>query len=72
MFEMEGPHEALFGKKPSLSHRHPYGCRAYPLRPNIPRKDKLAPSAFIGYLVGYDSTNIFRIWVARKHVEGIL
>ena len=24
---------------------------------------KLDPRAYIGYLVGYDSTNIFRIWI---------
>ena len=60
------PHEALFDKKPSLSHMHPYGCRAYPLRPKIPRKNKLEPRAMIGYLVGYDSTNIFRIWVPSR------
>jgi hypothetical protein len=30
---------------------------------NIPRTDKLAPRAAIGYLVGYNSTNIFRIWI---------
>lgn len=38
-----------------------YGCRAYPLKYDIPRLNKLAPRAHIGYLVGYDSTNIFRI-----------
>jgi len=27
------------------------------------RRNKLAPRAEIGYLVGYDSTNIYRIWI---------
>lgn len=26
------------------------------------RLHKLDPKAFIGYLVGYESTNIYRIW----------
>ena len=42
-----------------------YGARAYPLERNIP-KFKLDPKASIGYLVGYDSTNIYRIWVPSK------
>ena len=45
-----------------------YTCRAYPLilKETIPRKQKLAPRAHIGYLVGYDSTNIYRIWMPSK------
>ena len=27
------------------------------------RRNKLNPRAKIGYLVGYDSTNIYRIWI---------
>ncbi|KAM4066309.1 hypothetical protein HRG_012086 [Hirsutella rhossiliensis] len=27
------------------------------------KKRKLDPRAFVGYLVGYNSTNIFRIWI---------
>ena len=57
------PFEALTGKKPLLTHLHPYGCKAYPLEKNIPRLKKLLPRALIGYLVGYDSTNIYRIWI---------
>ena len=33
---------------------------------NIPKSEKLKPRAYIGYLVGYDSTNIFRIWIPSK------
>ena len=33
---------------------------------NIPKSEKLKPRAHIGYLVGYDSTNIFRIWIPSK------
>ena len=45
---------------------HPYGCRAYPLDHNIARRNKLDPRAHLGYLVGYDSTNIYRIWIPSR------
>jgi hypothetical protein len=32
----------------------------------IPKTEKLKPRAHIGYLVGYDSTNIFQIWIPSK------
>src|SRR4051794_35747490 len=60
------PFEALHGRKPDLSHLHIYGCKSFYLLHKIPRKDKLLPRAHIGYLVGYDSTNIFRIWRPDK------
>ena len=51
---------------PSIAHLYVYGCCAYPLIRKIPRTKKLEPQAHIGYLVGYESTNIFRIWVPRE------
>jgi DNA-directed RNA polymerase subunit L len=48
-------------EKPDLSHLHVFGYHAYPLIKNIPHKDKLEPRAHLGYLVNYDSTNIYRI-----------
>ncbi len=57
---MQNPH-------PSIAHLHVYGARAYPLIHNIPKTKKLKPRAHIRYLVGYDSSNIFRIWVPSKH-----
>lgn len=35
---------------------------------NRPKKGKLLPKAEIGYLVGYDSTNIYRIWIPSRDV----
>jgi len=32
------------------------------------RLSKLDPRAHIGYLVGYDSTNIYRIWIPYKGI----
>jgi len=54
--------------KPNISHLKVYGCQAYPNIPHqtIPRQKKVIPRAHIGYLVGYESSNIFRIWVPAK------
>ena len=41
----------------------PYSCQAYSYIKNRPKLEKLQPRAHIGYLVGYDSTNVFRIWI---------
>jgi hypothetical protein len=60
------PIEILIGERPKLSHFQPYGCRAYPLRHIIARKAKMEPRAMIGHLVGYDSINVFRVWVPSK------
>jgi hypothetical protein len=49
--------------KPNLAHLKAFGCRVYPHIQNAPKLDKIVPNAYIGYLVGYDSTNIFRIWI---------
>jgi hypothetical protein len=57
------PFEMAYSKQPSIAHLRVYGCRAYALRTKIPRGDKLSPRALIGYLVGYDSSNIYRVWL---------
>jgi hypothetical protein len=52
-----------------LDHLKVYGCKAYPLLKGAdapPRGSKLKPRAFVGYLVGYNSTNIFRVWNPEK------
>ncbi|XP_044720061.1 reverse transcriptase (RNA-dependent DNA polymerase) domain-containing protein [Hirsutella rhossiliensis] len=54
--------------QPDITFLKAYGCRAYPLTTqalqNKQKKDlKTDPHTEIGYLVGYDSTNIFRIWI---------
>ncbi|EKG09419.1 Integrase catalytic core, partial [Macrophomina phaseolina MS6] len=61
------PFEVVTGKRPNLSHLRIYGCRAYAHKKGIPRSQKLAEKAHFGYLVGYDSTNIFRIWIPSQH-----
>ncbi|KAJ6437664.1 Cut9 interacting protein Scn1 [Purpureocillium lavendulum] len=57
--------------QPDITHLKAYGCRAYPLtREALKEKQKkhlkTHPHAEVGYLVGYDSTNIFRIWIPER------
>ena len=56
----------LYKYKPSLAYLYIFGYKAYPVNPTIPRTQKLLPRAHIGYLMGYDSTNIYRIWIPSK------
>lgn len=60
------PYEVATKSQPTVSHLHVFGCKAYPLINNIPRKKKVQPRAHIGYLLGYDSTNIFKIWIPSR------
>ena len=57
-------------RKPQLAHLRVYGCRAYAMTEDAQLKKrrlfKLDPRAHIGYLVGYDSTNIFRVWIPHR------
>jgi hypothetical protein len=59
---------SLLGKpwKDELSHLRVFGCRAYPWIPTVAKGDKMHPRAQIGYLVGYESRNIFRVWIPDK------
>ena len=41
-------------------------CRAYVRDPKVAKGDKMEDRAFIGYLVGYDSTDIFRVWIPHR------
>lgn len=49
-----------------MHHIHPIGCQAYVLNRSLKRADKLESRALIGHLVGYNSTNIFRIWLPTR------
>jgi hypothetical protein len=59
-------------RKPILHHLKAYGCRCYALIKSskdpdrIQKLKKLQPRAHIGYLIGYESTNIYRIWIPHK------
>ncbi len=58
--------EALTREKSNLTHLQSYECRAYFLKNIISRKNRLKSRAVIDYLVRYDFTNIFRIWISSR------
>lgn len=53
-------------RKPYQAHLRVYGCKAYAMtreaQLGTQKKQRLNPKAWIGFLVGYQSTNIYRIW----------
>ena len=67
------PYEQYIRCKPDISNLKIVGCRAYV---HIPRQkrhasDKLAERAWIGYLIGFEASNIWRIWntISRQVVR---
>ncbi len=58
--------EILIEKKSNLTHLQLYECRVYFLKNIIFKKDRLKSKAFIDYLVRYDFSNIFRIWIFSR------
>ncbi len=58
--------ETLIEKKSNLTHLQSYECRAYFLKNIFSKKNRLKSRAFIDYLVRYDFTNIFRIWIFSR------
>jgi hypothetical protein len=58
--------EIMTKEKSNLTHLQLYECRAYFLKNIISRKNRLQSRAFIDYLVRYDFTNIFRIWIFNR------
>lgn len=54
------------GRKPCQAHLRVYGCKAFAMTSDAlarrNKKQRLNPRAWIGYLVGYQSTNIYRVW----------
>ena len=57
------PYTNVKGIKPLVAHLEVIGARAYVLNEKLPRGAKLESRALIGHLVGFDSTNIFRVWL---------
>lgn len=60
------PYEMVTGHKPNLAHLVMYGAKAYPTDKHISKREKMKAKAHIGFLVGYDSTNIFLIWIPSQ------
>jgi transposase InsO family protein len=56
------PFEAFHGEKPSISHIREFGCTAYGKIPPQKVRGKLTPRSKKMKLVGFESTNIYRLW----------
>jgi hypothetical protein len=67
MSELTGISPSNRSTRPNLGYIRIFGCKAYAKEFKIPKLQKMRARAQIGYLVGYDSSNIFRIWNPRKN-----
>src|ERR1700722_1392688 len=56
----------LTDPRPGVSHLVVYGCRAYALDKQHDKLDRTDPRAKIGFLVGYKSRTIFRVWIPEE------
>src|SRR5947207_807856 len=58
--------------QPDTTNLYTYGCRAYPIRSEVlaDNQDRVAnktrPRTHIDYLVGYQGSNVYRIWVSQN------
>jgi hypothetical protein len=59
------PYEMLYGNKPRLFGLRVIGSLTYVLIPKEvrPKTDKFDPKALKGYLVGFEASNIYRVWI---------
>jgi len=51
--------------EPRIAHLRAFGSRAYALNYHLDKLDRLEPRVHISYLISYESTNIFRIWISH-------
>jgi hypothetical protein len=57
------PQEMVTGVRPDLSRLHVIGSLGFVLNEHLPRGDKLEDRTFKGFLLGYDASNIYRVWL---------
>ena len=60
------PFELFHSRKPEIAHLRVYGYKAYAMTVSTLKKEqrlkRFNPKAWIGFLVGYASSNTYRIW----------
>ena len=61
------PFEAIFSKKPDMVHLRKLGSKAYVHIPEPKPQGKFTDRAELGYLVGYDSGNAYRVYMPSRH-----
>lgn len=61
-------------KRPDQTHLRAFGCRVYVVTTDMKlhrnRLDRLQPKCWIGFLVGYRSSNIYRVWI--PHLQRVI
>lgn len=62
------PYEVIRGSKPNLGNLRTFGSLSYVRIPDDLRSklERTRPRAVMGYLVGYQALNIFRVWVPEE------
>ena len=55
------PQEMVTDIRPDLSRLRVIGSRGFVLNKHLPRGDKLEDRTFEGFLIGYNTSNIFRM-----------
>ena len=63
--ETKSPHEVWFGKKPRIKHLRIVSSKCYVHIPAEKRR-KMDSKAVVGYLVGYDGDERYRIYIPEK------
>ncbi|KAI1676067.1 RVT-2 domain containing protein [Pyrenophora tritici-repentis] len=64
------PFEMVHGRKPDLSHIRIIGARAYIMVKNLrdrPSRAKLQEKAIMGWLIGTEATNIYKVWIPQSN-----
>ena len=51
---------------PTLAHLFAYGSKTYWHKKNIPKLDRIEPVSGVGFLCGYQSSNVYRIWIPSE------
>ena len=69
---LEPIHSVQLIKKPWIPHLRAYGCRTYVHDPDVSRGAKLDPRAKVEQMVGYEGTNLYRIWVPLERRSIVL
>ena len=65
------PYEMAHKEKPYVGNLFLFGSKAY-VRIDTKKSEKMAPRAQIGYLVGYEAHNIWRIWVTGPNGSKVI
>ncbi|SMR41581.1 unnamed protein product [Zymoseptoria tritici ST99CH_1E4] len=62
LYNWRSPYECLYGDIPDIDWIRRVGCRAYKLVPKRKFPKKYDERAHLRVLVGFEGTNVFRLW----------